>query len=1044
MIEPMSKLLTLYGRDATPPPVPVPPRWAYKFDLMNPDLTEPPPELLAGFSRSGPAWMFDAEGHIVMVPENYQAYSGAVASLESNHVTFESTAATSAILRVTDSYPYVFSNAGYRSELIAGKRFFASFTVRAFQAGKVGRIGFYRPTAAATEIQVDLDNGNVVLEDGAPGHILVERIGDLHYRIGMSWVCPDANKGWYAFFGLSGASVGTQFEASDMTVSLNGHCPFVPVVDTTPIKDQPRWNNHHPDGSFAGWKVEPHEGKNMLAWSEKFDEWMAEQVAVSLEADEWAPRRGKAHKVAADGASGTHRLESDSVTVAELADHAVGFLLKKGAVGEWVQIGYEDDIAPHWANLNLSTGEFGNSSGPDVIPSVEEYSKGWLLGKLTDKTAGGATQAAAYVCPVSGDVTDAYPVETCDTEIWLNTAHFGTGDFLPLYIPTAGALGVRAAETLPIDSLLAAGVPFSVVMAWSRNAETGQKEPFAASMGGFARLVLSTYLPADRLDAFVSGGQIGLTTPEVGAGLHIPQAFAARVLSGDNRIAVIGPPKQVHGQNDADAAEYDIDDARVGASLPLDFRQLFLSEKPLEDATLDAELAKLDLRHTVPPSGAVRFTSDKAGDIMFTLRKTGADGYSHNTDNGPASWELVAGSASYGVVIPNDGTEHEFAVWSSDGKPNSTENGTLTYLDCRSNNLSELDVSANTSLTSLNCSSNDLTTFDVSANTSLTSLNCSSNNLSELDVSANTALTTLNSPSNDLTALDVSANTALTILYCSSNNLSELDVSANTALTTVNCSSNTAMTSLSIGAAAFLRTDGYAPLRAYSCALTSIDGGNATFQNTGGGFACDIHDNNLSGPALNKFFTDIDPAPTPTPANHRIDTTDNPGSEEADDSIATDKGYSVTSDARLVHGDMTTQRSFDGEVEVVNEVTMSKDATIREIKVWLEQDSTQVGRQASLVVNGTVKNINIVNQPPGWAKVWTGGIDVKAGDIVELHYTIQDLQRPTEYAILPDGFVEQPRFGTVRSRVLHDDVDIGASDTDAMPISLKLAVTNGI
>ena len=48
-----------------------------------------------------------------------------------------------------------------------------------------------------------------------------------------------------------------------------------------------------------------------------------------------------------------------------------------------------------------------------------------------------------------------------------------------------------------------------------------------------------------------------------------------------------------------------------------------------------------------------------------------------------------------------------------------------------------------TSLTSLVCSCNQLTSLDVSANTALTSLDCSSNQLPSLDVSANTALTRL-------------------------------------------------------------------------------------------------------------------------------------------------------------------------------------------------------------------------------------------------------------------------------------------------------------
>jgi Leucine-rich repeat (LRR) protein len=44
----------------------------------------------------------------------------------------------------------------------------------------------------------------------------------------------------------------------------------------------------------------------------------------------------------------------------------------------------------------------------------------------------------------------------------------------------------------------------------------------------------------------------------------------------------------------------------------------------------------------------------------------------------------------------------------------------LTYLDCRVNQLTSLDVSQNTALTLLSCEGNQLTSLDVSQNTALT------------------------------------------------------------------------------------------------------------------------------------------------------------------------------------------------------------------------------------------------------------------------------------------------------------------------------------
>lgn len=114
----------------------------------------------------------------------------------------------------------------------------------------------------------------------------------------------------------------------------------------------------------------------------------------------------------------------------------------------------------------------------------------------------------------------------------------------------------------------------------------------------------------------------------------------------------------------------------------------------------------------------------------------------------------------------------------------------LTELSCPFNQLTSLDLSVNTALTGLSCSSNQLTTLDVSANTALTELYCYGNQLTSLDVSANMALMWLSCSYNSLETLDISKNTALTQLDCSSNSLTTLDVSANTALTWLSCENN--------------------------------------------------------------------------------------------------------------------------------------------------------------------------------------------------------------------------------------------------------------
>ncbi len=141
----------------------------------------------------------------------------------------------------------------------------------------------------------------------------------------------------------------------------------------------------------------------------------------------------------------------------------------------------------------------------------------------------------------------------------------------------------------------------------------------------------------------------------------------------------------------------------------------------------------------------------------------------------------------------------------------------LKKLYCYKNDLTSLDVSANTALTQLLCYSNKLTSLDISVNTALKYLYCYSNELTSLDASANTALKYLYCYSNELTSLDVSGNTVLTKLFCYSNELTSLDVSTNTSLTNLRCYNNQ-LTSLDVSANTDLEL-----LYCYLNDLTSLD-----------------------------------------------------------------------------------------------------------------------------------------------------------------------------------------------------------------------------
>ncbi|MCD8015491.1 MAG: fibronectin type III domain-containing protein [Lachnospiraceae bacterium] len=113
----------------------------------------------------------------------------------------------------------------------------------------------------------------------------------------------------------------------------------------------------------------------------------------------------------------------------------------------------------------------------------------------------------------------------------------------------------------------------------------------------------------------------------------------------------------------------------------------------------------------------------------------------------------------------------------------------LTSLTCGYNNLTALDVSANTNLTYLRCYHNQLESLYVNG-TALVTLNCNSNSLTSLDVSNLTALTTLYCQDNLLTTLDLGTNTALKYLHCDNNNLESLNVSGCDSLLLLYCSND--------------------------------------------------------------------------------------------------------------------------------------------------------------------------------------------------------------------------------------------------------------
>lgn len=114
----------------------------------------------------------------------------------------------------------------------------------------------------------------------------------------------------------------------------------------------------------------------------------------------------------------------------------------------------------------------------------------------------------------------------------------------------------------------------------------------------------------------------------------------------------------------------------------------------------------------------------------------------------------------------------------------------ITKLYCDNNQLTSIDISANTALEELFCNTNQLTTLDISMNSSLNRLHCANNQLTSLDPSNNTSLRILDCNNNQLTAIDISQLDNLTWFHCSLNAITSLDFSSNDSLTHVGCHDN--------------------------------------------------------------------------------------------------------------------------------------------------------------------------------------------------------------------------------------------------------------
>jgi|TARA_R110000765_G_scaffold38452_2_gene84320 hypothetical protein len=123
----------------------------------------------------------------------------------------------------------------------------------------------------------------------------------------------------------------------------------------------------------------------------------------------------------------------------------------------------------------------------------------------------------------------------------------------------------------------------------------------------------------------------------------------------------------------------------------------------------------------------------------------------------------------------------------------------LEVLKATDNNISSVNLVANTALLSLDLAGNNLTSLNLTTNTLLWYLHVGSNmTITSLDLTVNTALQHLACRYNALTTLDLSTNTLLYQLDCAHNLIVSLDLTLNTALNNLDCSDNPPMNLLDV------------------------------------------------------------------------------------------------------------------------------------------------------------------------------------------------------------------------------------------------------
>lgn len=114
----------------------------------------------------------------------------------------------------------------------------------------------------------------------------------------------------------------------------------------------------------------------------------------------------------------------------------------------------------------------------------------------------------------------------------------------------------------------------------------------------------------------------------------------------------------------------------------------------------------------------------------------------------------------------------------------------ITELYCENNQMTGLNISANTALTGLHCENNQISSLNLSNNTSLEKLNFRYNNIGTINLTNNVALLSIICTNNTLTSLNLANQSNLTSIDCSNNSISTISFNNTTNLLDLICSNN--------------------------------------------------------------------------------------------------------------------------------------------------------------------------------------------------------------------------------------------------------------